>query len=71
VGIFIMAAIEKDLWFTGRLVLALFEGDIEEIRSCPDPDAAEANLQTTDQVQTFQEDRAFGDGMELSTHSGK
>src|SRR5262249_5669005 len=55
VSILVMPSVKKDLRLAGRLVLALLDWHVHQVRRRPDPDAAEADLQAADEVQPFHE----------------
>src|SRR5207248_144557 len=59
VRILVVPAVEQDFRLAGRLVLAFLDRHKEQIRCLPDPDAAEADFQAADEVQTFHEDGAL------------
>src|SRR5437868_7006483 len=56
VRVFQSPAIENDPRRTGRLVLALLDRNEEQLRRLADPDTAEAEFHTRDEVQAFVED---------------
>lgn len=58
VRVLVAEAIEQDLRFAVRFVVAIFVGDEEEVRSRTDPDAAETDFEPADEIQAFGEDFA-------------
>ena len=53
--VLISPPIEQDFRLGVRLVVAVAVGDEHQVRRGPDPDAAEADLQSTDEVQSLDE----------------
>ena len=56
VGVLIAPTIQEDFRFGVRDIVAIFIGDEHEVRSRSDPDTAEANFESADEVQVFGED---------------
>src|SRR5581483_847437 len=59
VRVLVVPAVEQHLRRAGWLVLALFDRHEQQVRRRPNPDAAEADLQATDEIKPFQEHRAL------------
>src|SRR5690606_16422151 len=55
VCVFVMPAVEQDLWFAVRLVVVVFVGNKQQIRRLSDPDTAEADFQPAHEVQALNE----------------
>src|SRR5262249_42486877 len=59
VGVLVVPAIQKDLWFPGRLVYSLLDRHKHEIGGCTDPDAPEAHFQPANEIEPLHEDGAL------------
>src|SRR5437899_3216510 len=59
VRVLVAPAVEDDLRRAGGLVLALLDGDEQQLRRLSDPDAAEADFQPADEVEPLAEDGAL------------
>src|SRR5262249_36335128 len=59
--ILVVPTVQENLWWARRFVLPLLDWNVKQIRCSTDPDAAEADFQTTDEIEPFHEYCALGE----------